>query len=259
MTKKYERWLVLPDLQIPYHDRKTLSAVEKYIADVQKSNNPFVGWLQLGDYLDFDELSRYNVGYEASIKGDVAKSYKEGNAFLDRHQELMSISKKPYRMVLLQGNHCYRAVDFGLKHPHLASHLDYETNLNLDERGVEFVKCWETGELFRLGNAYFTHGKYVGGNHAKKMVENYGVCVYFGHTHDIMEYPKIFYGNDRTVVGKSLGTLCEYQQHYLKGAPTNWQQAFSEFFVFRDGYFQELTHKIFKSRFVGMNGKVYTP
>lgn len=104
MTKKYDRWLVLSDLQIPYHDTKTMAAVEKYIADVQKSKNPFVGWLQVGDFLDLDEISRFNAGYEASIRGDVAKSFEAGNKFLDRHQELMSLSKKPYKMVLLQGN-----------------------------------------------------------------------------------------------------------------------------------------------------------
>jgi hypothetical protein len=63
-----------------------------------------VGWLQMGDFLDFDELSRWNIGYEASIKGEVHKSFEAGNNFLDRHQALMGLSKKPYQMVLLEGN-----------------------------------------------------------------------------------------------------------------------------------------------------------
>lgn len=101
---EYERWLVLPDTQIPYEDKRTMSALEAYIADVQKSDEPFVGWLQIGDFLDFDEISRWNVGYEASIKGNLAESFERGNAFLDRHQGLMALSKKPYEMVLLEGN-----------------------------------------------------------------------------------------------------------------------------------------------------------
>lgn len=99
--KKYERWLVLPDLQIPYHDTKTLDALERYVEDVQRSRNPFVGWLMIGDFLDFDELSRYNVGYEASIKGNLSESFERGNTFLDRWRQLMGDDCK---MVLLQGN-----------------------------------------------------------------------------------------------------------------------------------------------------------
>ena len=101
MRKPYERWLVLPDLQIPYEDKRTLEALEMYIKDVQKSRNPFVGWLQIGDMLDFDELSRWNVGYEASIKGNLAESFERGNSFLDRHQALMGENCK---FVILQGN-----------------------------------------------------------------------------------------------------------------------------------------------------------
>lgn len=101
---EYERWIVLPDTQIPFEDKRTLRALEAYIEDVQKSDDPFVGWIQMGDFLDFDELSRWNIGYEASIKGDVRKSFEAGNKFLDRHQALMALSGKPYEMVLLEGN-----------------------------------------------------------------------------------------------------------------------------------------------------------
>lgn len=257
MKRKYERWLVLPDLQLPYEDKQTLEALEEYIKDVQTSRNPFVGWLHIGDFLDFDELSRWNSGYEASIKGNLAESFERGNSFLDRHQALMSLSGKDFKMVMLQGNHDYRTVDFGLKNPHMAQFCNYEKNLRLEERGINFVKSWETGDMYQKGNAYFTHGKFLNKYHAFKMVDTYGVCVYYGHTHDVMEFPKSTWGNDKTLVGKSLGCLCSYEQSYMKGAPSNWQQAFAEFYFFPDGYFQEITTKIFKHRFVGQNGKVY--
>jgi len=254
MRKKYERWLVLPDIHLPYEDKRTFEALEAYVADVQKSRNPFTGWLQLGDFLDLDELGRWNKDYEASIKGDLAESFERGNSFLDRHQKLMG---EDCRMVMLQGNHDYRTVDFGLKNPHLATHANFERNLRLEERGIKFVKCWETGEMFELGNAYFTHGKFLNKYHAFKMVDTFGVCVFFGHTHDVMEFPKSTWGNDKTLVGKSLGCLCSYEQSYMKGSPSNWQQAFSEFYIFPNGMFQENTIKVFQHRFVGLNGKVY--
>jgi predicted phosphodiesterase len=254
MRKQYERWLVLPDIHIPYEDKRTMAALEEYIKDVQKSRHPFVGWLQLGDFLDLDELGRWNKDYEASIKGNLAESFERGNSFLDRHQALMGENCK---FVMLQGNHCYRTVDFGLKYPHLSSHCNYERNLRLEERGINYVKCWETGKMFQLGNAYFTHGRFLNQYHAKKMVSTYGTCVYYGHTHDVQEASLVQYGNDKTLVGKSLGCLCLYEQSYMKGAPSNWQQCFAEFNIFRDGFFQETTTKIFNHRFVGANGKVY--
>lgn len=259
MKKPYQRWIVLPDLQIPYIDPRSVKAVEDYIKDVQKSSNRFDGWLQLGDFLDLDELSRYNVGYEASIEGNLQRSFDAGNEFLDRHQKLMQGNRKTqnYRMVILQGNHDYRIVDFGRKYPHMKEHCDFEKNLKFRNRKIEYIKFWEKDELFKLGKAHFGHGRYLTKYHAFKMADVYGVNIYYGHTHDVMEMPKVMRGDDSTLVGKSLGTLCDYKQKYLKGAPTNWQQAITEFFIFPDGNFQEFTHRIFKHRFVGLNGKVY--
>lgn len=252
MGRPYQKWIVLPDTQIPHHDPRTLAAVEEYMADVADSKHPFDGWLQLGDFLDFNELSKYNEGYEASIKEDVHSTFEAGNELLDRHEKLIRGPNRRARMVLLQGNHDYRATDYSLKYPWLAQQLDYRRNLRLKERDVEWVRCWEDkDDLFRLGNAYFTHGHYTNQYHAKKMVETYGVCIFYGHLHDVMEHPKVLRGANKTIVGKSLGCLCKYEQKYLKGAPTNWQQSFSEFYVLPDGYFQETTVRIFKHRFIG--------
>lgn len=259
MKKQYERWLVLPDAQIPYQDKKTIKAIEKYMLDVAGSDHPYDGWLQLGDLLDFNELSKYNSGYEASIKEEVFETFQAGNKFLDRQQEIIRMGNKNAKFVLLQGNHDYRAVDYSLRFPFLRGVLNYERNLKLKERGIEYIKCWEDkSRMLKLGKAYFTHGNFTGQNHAKKMVDVYAVNVFYGHLHDVQEFPKQIMGTDKTIVGKSLGCICDYSQKYMQGNPSNWQQAFSEFYIFPDGYFTEYTTRIFKHRFVAQNGKVYT-
>jgi hypothetical protein len=161
------------------------------------------------------------------------------------------------RMVLLQGNHDYRAVDYANRHPGLKKHLDVVTNLRLKERRIEWVPSWERGKLFRLGNAHFLHGLYTSKYHAAKMVDTFGVCVYYGHTHDVSLYPKVTRGNDKTLEAGSLGCLCRYDQKYLKGAPTNWQQAVSTLFLQEGGNYNLYVSRIFAHKFIGPDGKEY--
>ena len=131
------------------------------------------------------------------------------------------------------------------------------TKLRLKERGIQWVPSWSTKAKYKKGHAVFIHGLHTTKYHSNKMVSKFGTNVYYGHTHDIQEMPWEQDGNDKTIVGKSLGCLCEYDQKYLKGNPTKWQQGFSEFFFFPDGHFDEKTTRIFKHRFIGLDGKVY--
>jgi len=252
---KLEKWLVLPDLQIPYHDLKTLAAVEAYMVDVSSSDEPFDGWLQIGDFLDFNELSRYNDGSEGSVVDELEDSYAAGNGFLDRHQKMIRAGNKKAKFILLEGNHDYRAYDQSLKNINkkFRGYLNYEKHLRLRERGVRWIRSWRDGEMYKIGKAYFRHGLYTNQYHAKKMVDRHGVNIFYGHTHDVMEIPVVQMGKDKTLAGKSLGCLCEYNQRYLKGAPTNWQQSFSVFYFRPDGFFNEYTTRIFDHTFTIAN------
>jgi len=78
--KSIEKWIVLPDLQLPFEDPYTLAAVEAYMKDTQASKEPFTGWLQLGDFLDFDELSRFHDGEQGQLS-DIRSSWQAGNVF----------------------------------------------------------------------------------------------------------------------------------------------------------------------------------
>lgn len=256
MPQLPEKWIVLPDTQLPYVDLQTLAAVEAFMKDVQASKQPFTGWLQLGDFLDFNEISRFAEGEEDSIEDDIQDSFAAGRAFLARHRAIMGPKAE---MVLLEGNHDYRAEAFLLKNGNRRwrKTLDYRRQLQLDDLGVKWVKTWSEGKLFQKGNAYFTHGLYTNQYHAMKMVQRFGCSIYYGHLHDVMEIPLVQRGPDKTLVGKSLGCLCDYNQKYTRGSPTNWQQAFAVFYFFPDGYYTEHTMRIFKHRFVGLNDRVY--
>lgn len=249
---KIERWVILPDMQVPYEDKRSLAAVESYMAA-----HRWDGYLNLGDFLDFNELSSYVEGKPGAVKENVADTFEAGRTILLRHAKILRSRNVDARMVLIQGNHDYRAVSYAEKHPELREHLDVRKNLQLDPMDVEWVPSWEKGKLFRLGNAYFTHGLLTGKYAASKMVDHFGVCIYFGHDHGVSFHAKVRHGDDKTLEGGSLGCLCRYDQKYLKGAPTNWQQAVTTFFLLPNGNYNLYVSRIFNHRFVGPDGILY--
>jgi len=198
-------------MQVRYEDKKSLAAVEKYMAAYR-----WDGYLNLGDFLDFNEISTHVEGKPGAIpvEEDVASTFEAGRVILLRHWKIIKKKNVKARMVLLQGNHDYRAVSYAEKRPALKQHLDVKSNLGLESLGIEWVESWAKGKLFKLGNAYFTHGRFINKHHASRMVEHYGVCIYYGHTHDVMSFPKVLHGNDKTLEGGSLGCLCRYDQRY---------------------------------------------
>lgn len=252
MSEKIQRWVVLPDLQVPYHDVRSLKAVESYMAA-----HKWDGYLNLGDFLDLDALSRFNEGKPGIKSADVAASFAAGREILLRHARIIRGKNLDARMVLLQGNHDYRAVSYAEKFPKLKEQLDVPTNLGLAELDIEWVKSWEDGKLFKLGNAYFLHGNYINKYHAAKMVDQYGVCVYYGHTHDVMSFPKMTKGNGQTLEAGSLGCLCRYDQAYMQGKPHNWQQAVTTFYLRPGGNYNLYVSRIFNHAFTAPDGVTY--
>ena len=253
MKTNPERWIVLPDMQVPFEDKLTMKAVEAYMAD-----HRWDGYINLGDFLDFRELSSFEKENLREDKvGAVARTYRAGNAILDRHVKLVRNKNKNAVMVLIEGNHEYRVERYLDEHPEAQGLIEVEVGLRLKERNIQWIRQWSKGRLFKKGKAYFSHGKYTNKYHAAKMGEVYGVCIYYGHTHDVMEFPRVQMGKDLTLVGKSLGCLCRYDQKYIKGSPTNWQQAIAVFTFFPDGFYTEHTTRIFRHRFVSPEGKTY--
>jgi len=241
--------IILPDMQVPYEDKKSVAAAEKYMA-----SRKFDVYLNLGDFLDFNEISTHVAGKPGAVKENVADTFKAGRKILERHRRILG---PDCRMVVLQGNHDYRAVAAGLRQPEMKKHLDVPTNLHFKRLNIEWVKSWEKGKIFKLGHAGFIHGDLIRKHHAAGMVEKYGVPIYYGHTHDIMFFPKTNKGDNKTLEAGSLGCLCRYDQQYLKGRPTNWQQAVSTIFVQPNGNYNLYVSRIFNHKFIAPDGKEY--
>lgn len=256
MTKpvKIRKVIILPDMHVPSHDTQTLKAVEKFMAA-----HTWDEYVNLGDLMDFDMLSRFNAEMLRLLEGRrIQEDYELAGEILDRHAKILRSKNPDCLMTLLEGNHDERVERLLNKMPQFTGLLEVEHGLRLKERGIKWVRSWTKGELHKIGKMYFSHGNYINAYHAKKMVDSYGVNVYYGHTHDVMSIPKVHQGKDRTIEGCSLGCLC-LPQPYMRGKPDRWQQAFGVAYVQPDGHFTLYVVKIFNHKFVGPDGVLYKP
>lgn len=251
---KIKKAIVIPDMQVPYQDNESLAAVEKYM-----KSQKFDYYINLGDFLDLDCISSHNKNNLRQVEGKrILKDYEEANKILDRHQKIVRKNNPKAKFYLLEGNHEYRIERYIDANPQLEGMVEVEKGLRLDERGFEYIRCCKTGEHLSIGEANFHHGIYTTKYHTNKMVENFGSNIFYGHTHDIMSFSKVLRGKDQTIVGQSLGCLCQYEQSYIKKNPTNWQQGFGIFYFFPNGFFTYYTPRIFNGRFVAPDGKVFS-
>jgi predicted phosphodiesterase len=247
--------IVLPDPHLPYEDRRDMRAIEDYIADSR-----FDEWLCLGDALDFDILSRFDEKNLRRFEGkDLEMYYQAGNAWLDRQQSLIRKGNRAAKFTLLEGNHEGRVEKLIDAMPGLRHTVEVERNLNLIKRHIVWVRCDTKGALYKVGKAYFTHGRYFGSGHAKKMVENYGVNIFYGHTHDVQGFTKPQWGKDKVLAAQSFGCLCDQEKlEYIKGSPVNWEHAFGVFYVMAGGFFTFYPVRIYNHSFTAPNGVTYS-
>lgn len=248
MSTEIKTALVLGDIHIPYQDRRTMAAVHELMKDHHWDHI-----VQIGDLVDLDCISSHNDGKPGIVAGKtLAADFAEANAELDRWQKLCPEATIAY----CQGNHEARIERLIEKIPQLKGTIEIPHLLRLKERGIKWVPYWEKDELYRIGNLYFGHGRYTNTYHAKTMVSNYGCSIVYGHLHEVCSFSQVLKGPGKTLSAECIGCLCEYNQSYLKGAATKWQQAVMTVDFFPNGQYCALTHRIFDHRFT-YNGKVY--
>ena len=245
--------VALPDIHVPHEDRQALRAVAKYMADTHLDN-----MVILGDFLDMEEVSRYVQGRPRKIEGKSLKANADrGNQVLAALCRAARTTNPKCRVCLLEGNHEYRIQDALDVHPEYAGLVEIPVLLDLDGLGVEWIPSWSESEPLVIADMAFIHGFYTSLHHASVHARAFNGTVYYGHTHDVQEFaiPRATGG---PAVGKSLGCLCKLRQHWTKGRPNRWQQAFGVFYHNGKSH-QEFTVKVKEGRFVAPNGKEYRP
>jgi Calcineurin-like phosphoesterase len=245
--------LVIPDVHVRKkpggHDRRSLDAVLKYASDQKWSHVVYVG-----DVMDHNSISSHNLGNLRSVSGEtLMDDYEVANELLDDFALATPHAKK----IFIEGNHEYRAERLVNAQPQLQGMVEAQYALNLAGRDTTWVPYWSKGTIFSLGKASFGHGRYTGEHHAAKHAHKYGRNFYYGHLHDMQSHTVERDGDDLKYEAASLGCLCEYQQSYLQGRPTRWQQGFGVCRFQPNGSFNMFAVRIFNHSFISPEGKLY--
>ncbi|WP_167478533.1 metallophosphoesterase [Nocardia arthritidis] len=224
MTK---RIVVVPDLQIPFHDRRALKSVIQFIGDTQPDEVVLIG-----DVLDFPQPSRWNKDtrgeFEGSIYADVELAKRE----------LFEPLRTVYdgRVMAHEGNHDERPRIYLDKYsPALSGTdvFDIDKLCDFDGFGISLAPGF-----YPIAPGWIsTHGHLGGirisqeaGKTALNAAKRFHKSVVMGHTHRLGLQPHS-YGYDgrvsKVLWGFEVGNLMNMQlAGYLNGAAANWQQGF---------------------------------
>jgi len=242
----FKTYLIVGDIHCPEQDDLALKAVFNLMRDVK-----FDGLINLGDYMDFNSISKFSKGKHKTLEGLRLKNdYIKGNAILDVFDELLPQGAEKHFMT---GNHEVRIKSVIEEYPMLDGLFSFEECLKLKERGYN---VYEHNELVKFGRLNVVHGIYCSANpakvHATKLLSN----VLCGHLHSpemaLIHSP----AKEISVVAYICGCLCSMAPEYMAGKPSNWSQGIAVLYLMPDNQFDVNLIRIVKHKFI-FNGKLY--
>lgn len=227
-------YVVLSDIQYPFHDDKVIKLVLRFIANLQPH-----GVVLNGDILDCYALSEFtkdplgpqDLEKEITLAQGLMRRIKESDVkdkwWIDGNHE--------WRIQRHLGKHADAFRRFGRQATEKAvDALCLKSILDLEKYGFKYKPY---GEYVKLGKLIVTHGDIVrkhSGYTARAHMEKYGCSVLVGHTHRLgAHYVRNTWGIHAAYEG---GCLCRLDPDWLPYP--NWQQGFSVVHVDeRTGFF----------------------
>ena len=217
-----KRTVVVPDLQVPYHDPIAVKNVAAYIKAVRPDSV-----LTLGDEIDLPQISRWTENtpgwYEQTLAADRDEAV----------EVLWSLVEHTKDAHMIRSNHTDRLYNVIMKKiPAFLAlpELRFEKFLKLDELGITYHK-----KPYAVARGIIAvHGdeqsiKPQPGLTALEAARRHGISVICGHTHRAGQsaFTEASGGKiGRILRGWEGGHLMDVRQaHYTRGT-MNWQQAF---------------------------------
>lgn len=218
--------VLVSDLQVPYHDKRAVENLSKFIKAFKPDEV-----VSVGDEMDMQTISRWAMGtpleYERSIGRDRDETVRVLESLKITH--------------MTRSNHTDRLYNTLMKRaPGLlgAPELEIENFLRLPELGVTYHrKPWQVAPNWLLLHGDEGSVNQTGGQTALGLAKKTGMSVVCGHTHraGLLHYTESYAGvTNRTIWGLEVGNLMDQKKAgYLKAGIANWQQAFG--ILYTDG------------------------
>lgn len=220
--------LILPDIQYPYHDALMLKKLISVASDIQPD-----AILQIGDAIDFPQVSRWNKGTAGEFTNDLQDHIDGWRKTLEDVRKACPEAE----ITWLEGNHDLRIQDFLKKYAAPVSSLDVlkmESLFGLDELSIKYARG-----ITRIGtNVYGAHGHESGGYAASpsawdlKFTKRYGSdkSFIFGHTHQPFIIHRAF-GYEGKVSPRftmNVGSIMDpVAASYVKDGAVSWVMSFA--------------------------------
>jgi len=212
LPPEVKRWLILADIQVPFHDPPALDAVLTWAKKDARKNGRFDGLLLNGDIQDCYQLSSF-------IRDP---KYRDFDAETTDCMRLISVFRrelKPKRIIWKAGNHENRLNNYLCSHaPELknVANLTFPGLLELEKHGITWI---DWGRPIRHHNLFILHGdEYPQApvspvNPARGVLLKTFGCVLVAHSHRTSEH------SEQTIDGTtltcwSMGCLCSLTPVY---------------------------------------------
>jgi predicted phosphodiesterase len=211
---KFKTCVILPDLQIPYHDEQAISVALQIVSDVKPDTV-----VLLGDSLDLPEWSRFEQ------RPEFARSTQAAINTLHQLLATLRTTLPNAEIVVLAGNHEKRleakilnnaVASYGLKR---ADQLDHWPVMSvpyltaMDSLNVKYLDGYPANKFWINQRLQVRHGHLVrsSGSTAKAVSDDERVSTIFGHVHRIeMQYKTVnVYEGARTNFAFTPGCLCK--------------------------------------------------
>lgn len=207
----------ISDLQVPYHDKRAVANVAKFI----KAFKPDTV-VSVGDEMDFQTISRWAQGTPLEYERTIGR---------DRDATVQVLEDLRVDHVI-RSNHTDRLFNtVMLRAPGLISlpELELPNFLRFPDLGITYHrKPYELAPGWLLMHGDEGSISQNGGQTALNLAKKTGMSVVCGHTHrmGLMHQSEAYYGRQtRTIWGMETGNLMDAKQaSYLKGGINNWQQ-----------------------------------
>ena len=229
-----KRVVVLPDMQIPYHDARTVNAVRNFVKDYQPDE-----LFCVGDEADSPEPSRWNKGMAGEFAGTLQSNLDQTARIMISFKE--ALGDKAFHT--MRSNHGDRIQNYVGKYaPALASlrDIEYSKLLRYSENEITYHNSiWEFAPNWVLAHGDEGNINKTAGGTALALARKIGSSVVCGHTHRAgIQHEHTGYNGKilNRLYGVEVGHLMDLSKaSYLGSTAANWQQAFTILYIRKSG------------------------